>query len=212
MFAYSKTTQKNLSLLKGEAKRIFELLLQECYKQGINAQISSSLRKDEAEAIRLHKSGVSNAKHAYESMHFYGLACDIFVNTNGTTDYKRNGEIWKICQELKLDTECGMVWGKSFNDTPHFELSWGKKWREFYKLYQQSPDQDFVVLQKSNENATQSNPALQTCNTKESSVAKTEPNAIQPQLDTKKVGNFIFTVCGFFLKEFKEVYNFFLSK
>ena len=31
-----------------------------------------------------------------------------------------------------------MVWGgnfKNFKDEPHFELSWGKSWREFYKIY-----------------------------------------------------------------------------
>lgn len=188
MLQYSKTTQKNLDMLKGESKRIFTLLLQECYRQGINAQISSSLRKDEVEARRLYESGASNAKHAYESMHFYSIACDIFVNTDGKTDYKRNGEIWKICQELKLDIEYGMVWGKSFNDTPHFELSWGKSWRDFYALYQKNPNQDFVVSQKSNENAIQNNPALQVCNTSKSSIINT------------------------IINEFKEIFNFFIGK
>jgi hypothetical protein len=168
MFTYSKTTQKNLNLLKGEAKRIFELLLQECYKQGINAQISESIRTAERQ-LELYNSGNSKAKEVYQSMHFYGLACDIFVNNSGKYDLSQNPKIWQICQDLKLDTEYGMVWGgnfKSIKDQPHFELSWGKSWREFYKLYQQNPSQDFVVLQKSNENAIQSNPALQGCNTK----------------------------------------------
>jgi len=74
MLKYSKTTQKNLDLLKGKSKRAFEFLLQECYRQGINAQISSSLRKDEAEAVRLYNAKKSKAKHTYESMHFYGIA------------------------------------------------------------------------------------------------------------------------------------------
>ena len=212
MLKYSKTTQKNLDLLKGKSKRAFEFLLQECYRQGINAQISSSLRKDEAEAVRLYNAKKSKAKHAYESMHFYGLACDMFVNTNGKTDYTRNGEIWKICQELKLDTECGMVWGKSFNDEPHFELSWGKKWGYFYKLYQQNPDQDFVVYKKSNENAIQSKPVLQACNTKEVSVAKMEENAIEPAIDLTKIKDVLLKGVTFFAKEFKEVYKFFLGK
>lgn len=168
MLQYSKTTQKNLDMLKGESKRIFTLLLQECYKQGINAQISESLRTPERQ-LELYNAGKSKAKEVYQSLHFYGLACDIFVNNDGKYDLSQNEKIWKICQELKLDIEYGMVWGgnfKSIKDQPHFELSWGKSWRYFYALYQKNPNQDFVVSQKSNENAIQNNPALQVCNTK----------------------------------------------
>lgn len=220
MLQYSKATEKNLNLLKGESKKIFSLLLQECYKQGINAQISSSLRKDEVEARRLYESGASNAKHAYESMHFYGIACDIFVNTNGKTDYKRNGEIWKICQELKLDIEYGMVWGKSFNDTAHFELSWGKSWRDFYALYQINPNQDFVVYKKSNKNTTQSNPVLQENNTSKSSVADIDLNATL-NTDKKSIGGIIVAVllkifnnkfAVALKKEWCEVVSFFIGK
>lgn len=154
MLKYSKTTEKNLNLLKGESKKIFSFLLQECYRQGINAQISESLRTAERQ-LELYNAGKSKAKEVYQSMHFYHIACDIFVDNNGKYDLSQNPRIWQICQELKLDSEYGMVWGgnfKSIKDQPHFELSWGKSWKHFYALYQTNPNQDFVVCKKPTEN------------------------------------------------------------
>jgi peptidoglycan L-alanyl-D-glutamate endopeptidase CwlK len=131
----STNTIKNLNLLQNDVKNIFETLLGECYKQGINAQISESIRT-EARQLELYNSGKSKAKEVYQSLHFYGLACDIFVNNSGKYDLSQNEKIWKICQNLKLDIEHGMTWGgnfKSIKDQPHFELSWGKSWKFFYQ-------------------------------------------------------------------------------
>lgn len=206
MLKYSKTTQKNLDILKGESKRIFSLLLQECYKQGINAQISESLRTAERQ-LELYNTGRSKAKEVYQSMHCYNLACDIFVDNNGKYDLSQNPRIWQICQDLKLDTEYGMVWGgnfKSLKDQPHFELSWGKSWREFYKLYQQNPNQDFVVYQKSSENATQNNLVLQDCNTMESDIGKFSIGNLNNMLNSNSM--------NMIKNEFKEIFSFFVGK
>ena len=130
----STNTIKNLNLLKNDVKIIFEKLLNECYKRGINAQISESLRTSERQ-LELYNAGKSKAKEAYKSLHFYGLACDIFVDKNGKYDLSQNEKIWQICKDLKLDTEYGMTWGgnfKSIIDKPHFELSWGKSWKYFH--------------------------------------------------------------------------------
>lgn|SRR5574343_168429 len=139
-FANSKNTEIYLNLLLPKAKEIFSVLLNECYARGINAQISESLRTDERQAyIFAQNKNATKAQEGNQSMHYYGLACDIFVNNNGKTDYSQNENIWKICQELGFDQfPEGMRWGgnfKSFKDSPHFELSGGKRWMFFWDKY-----------------------------------------------------------------------------
>ncbi len=166
---YSQTTKSNLSLLKSEVRSVFETLLNECYKRGINAQISESLRTAERQ-LELYNKGQSKAREAYESLHFYGLACDIFVNNNGKYDLSRNAEIWKICQELELDKNFGMRWGGNFisiKDEPHFELSWGKSWCEFKKDYERIKNTKInTPVQTLTLSNTMSNPLLQTLKNK----------------------------------------------
>ena len=206
MFAYSKTTQKNLNLLKGEAKRIFELLLQECYKQGINAQISESIRTAERQ-LELYNSGNSKAKEVYQSMHFYGLACDIFVNNSGKYDLSQNPKIWQICQDLKLDAECGMVWGgnfKSTKDEPHFELSWGKSWKFFYQEWKKKQQNTTTTQTKNPLDAMQPNLVSQGCDTKDSNSGKFSIGNLNNILNSNSM--------NMIKNEFKEMFSFFVGK
>ena len=85
----SKTTTSNLDTLKPFAKEVFLKLLNECHKRGMNAQISESLRSNERQ-LELYKAGKSKAKDGFQSMHFYGIACDIFVNSDGKYNLSRN--------------------------------------------------------------------------------------------------------------------------
>ena len=153
----TQRTQGYLDLLQPHAKAIFTQLLNECHKRGINAQISESLRTD-ARQQQLYAEKKSKAKEGRQSMHYYGIACDIFVPKGNVTDYSHNHKIWELCLQLNLDQQ-GMRWGGNFTsifDAPHFELSYGYGWQSFWKKYGDSAQhKSNTSIAKTTNNTTQ---------------------------------------------------------
>ena len=135
----SSSTKKKLDLLDNIAKPVFEDLLNRCYDLNLNVQISSSFRSF-TEQDKIYQQGrtlpgkiVSNAK-AGTSLHNYRRACDLFIldGKKAIFEEKYYKQIWDICLLYELDKR-GMFWGgsfASFKDTPHFEVSFGKSWKE----------------------------------------------------------------------------------
>ncbi len=88
---------------------------------------------------------VSNAKPG-SSFHNYGLAVDL-------VEIKPDGANWNFpYAKLIPFMPPGMKWGgsfRTFKDMPHFEVAFGKTWRELLALYQAGkfiPGTKFVQL------------------------------------------------------------------
>lgn len=141
----SVKTKQYVDLLDPDAKAVIIATLECAYKIGINAQVSCTYRTfTEQDAIYQQgrtKPGaiVSNAK-AGQSIHNYRRAADLFVIIGGKGVWERQyfQKIWNeaVKPENALDKK-GLAWGgnwKSFADTPHFEVTFGKSWRDFAKM------------------------------------------------------------------------------
>lgn len=106
--------------------------------KGIRLRFTHVLRTiEEQNKLYNQRPKVTNAKGG-ESIHNYGLAFDIVIlldkDNNGTFESISyvNDKYWlRIVEFFKSK---GFKWGgdfKSFKDTPHFELSKGRTWRDF---------------------------------------------------------------------------------
>ncbi len=88
---------------------------------------------------------VSNAKPG-SSFHNYGLAVDLVQIINGVANWDFD------YNKLVSYTPPGMKWGgsfRTFKDMPHFEIGFGKTWRELLALYEAGkfiPGTKFVQL------------------------------------------------------------------
>lgn len=100
------------------AKAIIQL-----QREGINARITQDgTYRTIAEQEKLYEKylkGGPRAAAPWKSYHNYGLAVDValIVNSQMNNDPKKWNRIGEVFQS------CGFVWGRSFGDTPHFEMS-----------------------------------------------------------------------------------------
>lgn len=126
------STKARLKTLDPDFEDLVIRLINHCHERGINVQVAQALRTN-AEQQALYDIGrtkpgkiVTNAKPG-TSFHNYGAAVDLFfLNDKGEAywDVKAFTKVWKVAQELKLDSE-GLVWGGNFQslkDCPHFQM------------------------------------------------------------------------------------------
>lgn len=89
---------------------------------------------------------VTNAK-AGQSYHNYGLALDFVIQKNDNMSWVVDADWMKVVNIFKKH---GFVWGgdfKSLPDAPHFEMTFGKNWRELLVLHNSKkfiPGTDYV--------------------------------------------------------------------
>ena len=104
----------------------------------ITEGMRSFKRSDELYAQGRTKPGkiVTNAQ-AGQSMHNYGLAFDFVIQLLPTKELN-----WKVdanwMKAVEVFKKHGFVWGgdwKSIKDYPHFEMTFGKTWRELLQLH-----------------------------------------------------------------------------
>jgi peptidoglycan L-alanyl-D-glutamate endopeptidase CwlK len=119
-------SQKTLREKQALFHRCIAKLILEAYKLGIEVYINELYRSLERQK-QLYQEGKTRTLN---SMHLYGLACDIYVLKNGkpvleeTEEYIRLGQIWK---------SWGGRWGgdfKTLKDFVHFEYSDNLKFPE----------------------------------------------------------------------------------
>ena len=111
--------------------------------KGMRLRFTHVLRTiEEQNKLYNQRPKVTNAKGG-ESIHNYGLAFDIVIlldkDNNGTFESISyvNDKYWlRVVEFFKSK---GFKWGgdfKSLKDTPHFELSKGRTWRDFKAMKQ----------------------------------------------------------------------------
>lgn len=126
-------------LLHPKVRDTFKAFITECENTlGITLRVVQGLRTI-AEQDALYAQGrttpgkvVTNARGG-SSYHNYGLAVDLAHLDNNNIDWN-----YPMAKLKPLATKYGMMWGgdfKSIKDMPHFELTFGKNWREFLKLH-----------------------------------------------------------------------------
>jgi peptidoglycan LD-endopeptidase CwlK len=138
----TERTQKLLALLKPDAKAAVEQMLALAYKAGLNPQVHSSLRtfkeQNDLYAMGRTKTGkiVTNAKGG-QSIHNYGLAVDVHFDNNkdGSAEWDEASykKMWDLAVAAGLDKK-GLYWSGLWTgrlrESAHFELTFGKGWRE----------------------------------------------------------------------------------
>lgn len=138
----TKKTQERLDKLKPEFKALVEKLLDLGYANGNSPQISSGLRTPE-EQNALYAKGrtekgpkVTNAR-AWQSLHQYGIAVDLFFLVDGKADFTPSSYqlLWELACKAGLDRQ-GLTWSGnwtgSLKETAHFQLG-RPDWRELYQ-------------------------------------------------------------------------------
>lgn len=135
----SKNTKTYIDMLDAKAKPLFKQMLELCYSNNINAQVSSSFRtfteqNEKYQQGRTTPGNIISYAMAGQSLHNYRRACDLFISEGKKALYPEEtfGKIWELCKQNNLD-KSGMYWGglfKKLKDTPHFEVSYGRSWRE----------------------------------------------------------------------------------
>lgn len=106
--------------------------------KGVRLRFTHTYRSfTEQDKLYKQKPKVTNAQGG-QSMHNYGLAFDIVIlldkDNNGTfkTASFEVDKYWKLVAEFFKAK--GWTWGgdwKTFKDYPHFEMNFGKTWRDY---------------------------------------------------------------------------------
>jgi peptidoglycan L-alanyl-D-glutamate endopeptidase CwlK len=123
-----------------------KLLLDSQYKEinkrlpiGIRLRLTSVYRTHAEQDILFNqKPKVSNAKGG-QSIHNYGLAFDICILLDKNNDGKFEKAVWSgehFDIVVKYFKSKGWEWGGDwkFKDTPHFQMTFGKKWQDLKAL------------------------------------------------------------------------------
>lgn len=147
----------DINLLRPKTKKLCELFIEVCRKNGINLVITQTLRSMELQdayysqgrdsldivnskrkkvgllSIKNNENKIITKAKAGSSPHNYGLAWDIACIVNGKVDYN-NLELYKKCGNIAktISFEGHTIeWGgdfKSIKDYPHFQL---KNWKNY---------------------------------------------------------------------------------
>jgi len=148
--AFDKRSEDNIATLQIPAQRLARLLLKTVQAAGMDVRIISGNRtyaeQDQLHAIgrtiQLERGPVTKAKGG-ESNHNFGIAWDIgvFKDKQYLTNSKPYEEVAKIvkAKAATLKELEQLEWGgdwKSFQDTPHFQLSTGKSIKDVRKLFE----------------------------------------------------------------------------
>ena len=122
----------DLELLKPKIRRLALSLIEKCREQGLEAEISYTLRTHE-EQDALYRRGreasgdiVTNARAGY-AFHNYGVAFDARPLVDGK---KPEGEVRvALAKKIgRIGMDLGLEWGgtwESFPDLPHFQYTAG---------------------------------------------------------------------------------------
>lgn len=137
-------TLKFLDTLKPEARSVIVELLELGYKNALNPQIHSAYRssteQDNLYAMGRTKPGkiVTNSR-GYQSNHQYRIAVDMHFDDNQDSvaewDLPKYTKLWNLAVSAGLDKK-GLRWAgnwEKFKESAHFEVSFGKTWREIAK-------------------------------------------------------------------------------
>lgn len=91
---------------------------------------------------RTKKGAIVTRAKGGQSYHNYGLAIDFAlliddkeISWNASKDFDGDG-ISDWTEVAKVFQEAGYLWGKAFNDLPHFEKTFGFNWRQLLEKYQ----------------------------------------------------------------------------
>jgi len=141
----SQRTIAHLAKLKPDFAALVSQMLEAGYKNGMNLQVSSSLRTPE-EQDALYAQGrdgdkrakVTNARR-WQSMHCYGLAVDIFFLVDGKGSWDNNlfATLWGLCEKAGLDRK-GLFWSGlwtgSMRESAHFQMG-RTTWQDVAKAH-----------------------------------------------------------------------------
>lgn len=136
----TKRTIENLGSLNKKALAKFEPFLVEVEKvmesKGVTVEVISGLRSWAAQAAlfaqgRTKPGRIVTKARPGSSWHNYGLAIDLGLFKNGVyLDEKQPSQADKLYAEIgKLAEDHGIEWAgnwKSFKETPHFQVTFGK--------------------------------------------------------------------------------------
>jgi peptidoglycan LD-endopeptidase CwlK len=144
-YSISARSAKLLETLTPYAKQIMTEMLQAAHAVDLNMQIHSAYRSP-AEQDGIFAQGrtkpgkiATNARGTpqAQSMHCYKVAVDAHFDQNqdgmAEWDEKLYKKVWEECLKKGLDKR-GLAWAgnwQSFKETAHFEVSFGKSWRDF---------------------------------------------------------------------------------
>lgn len=94
----------------------------------------------EQDKLFVQRPKVTNAKGG-QSYHNYGLAFDFCLQIDGKDISWDTAKDWDgdhiadWMEVVAIFSRLGFFWGKAFNDLPHFEMTFGKNWRDYLKQY-----------------------------------------------------------------------------
>lgn len=158
-FKASTRTLKILEQLTPYARSVITEMLNVAYELNMNMQVHSGYRSPQ-EQDRLYAQGrtspgkiVTNAKGTPtpQSTHCYKVAVDTHFDCNqdgvAEWDMVKYERVWAECKKRGLDKKglfSGLEW-KTFREGPHFEVSFGKGWRDFAAGF--DPEKHYQSLQ-----------------------------------------------------------------
>lgn len=111
--------QRDLDQLAPKMRACVKAALAECEASGLDAYVYEAMR-DQATQTEYYRRGVTRAKRAASSWHFYGLAVDVISRKRG----------WSVTRQWRADVtrifkKHGLDWGgdwKGFVDPPHYQF------------------------------------------------------------------------------------------
>lgn len=136
-----KISEQRCALLHPKARDVFKAFVEECESTyDVTLRIVQGLRTI-AEQDALYAQGrtlpgkiVTNAKGG-SSYHNYGLAIDL-----AQLDGKVINWNFPMVKLKPIAAKYNLTWGgdfKSIKDAPHFELTFGRNWKEFLQLHKE---------------------------------------------------------------------------
>lgn len=162
-FKPTTRTLKILEQLTPYARKVITEMLSVAYELNMNMQVHSGYRSPQ-EQDRLYAQGrtspgkiVTNAKGTPtpQSTHCYKVAVDTHFDCNqdgvAEWDMVKYEKVWNECKKRGLDKKglfSGLEW-KTFREGPHFEVSFGKSWRDFAAGF--DPEKHYQSLQPKQE-------------------------------------------------------------
>ncbi len=158
MKTWDFVTDQRIKLLHPNIQSKVKQFIIEAEKQGFKLRITAGLRTW-LEQTKLYQKGrdkfgkiIQKLKHlvvtkakAGQSFHNYALAIDIVEIKNGKALW--NNPNWEKIGQLgeRLGFEWGGRW--KFKDRPHFQMTFGKTWKELSALYKAGKRKgEYVIL------------------------------------------------------------------
>ncbi|WP_299431569.1 M15 family metallopeptidase [uncultured Aquimarina sp.] len=141
-------SQQRINTLHPDIRERAKAFINKAEREGIKLRVTDATRTfDEQDALyaqgRTTPGDIVTDARAGFSYHNYGLAIDVVEMVNGQPIY--NNPNWQRIGEI--GESFGFSWGASFNDKPHFHMTFGNSIADLQrKLTNEMVQEGFVIV------------------------------------------------------------------